>query len=250
MRRHTKKTSYLPLHFISMMNHELYESYRSRETKFPTKLMKNQSELNCKMRVILIDWIIEVSHTVFDLTDDERLAVLFQTVMILDKYTEKAYISRSDYQLVGAICMRIAFKYECGLLLTINRVIHLTCRHKDDRKLILDKEMSILEELDYSISFINSYMLLITLFECDESDSVVRVAALKLLERLLVKHQMAVYNPSIVACSVLLMINIHYNKEQWSTKLRKMTKYKLKRLEKCKDMIQGLVDLKQIMKIN
>lgn len=232
------------------MNQELYISYCKKETKFTSKMMKKQAEINYKMRAILINWMVDMSSTLFKISDEERRDVLFLAVMILDRYSDKEVIRRADYQLIGAICMKIAFKYEGKMLFSCEQIMHYCCVDKDKMKAtkdwIIKTEWHILKTLDYHISFINSYMILITLFECDGSSSIIRKMAGKLLESLIDKQQILFHKPSIVAASVLYITNVHYNKEDWSTKLRKMTKYKLLHFETCKDRIQGLVDFEQM----
>ena len=85
-----------------MENTEL-DFYPSLQTLFA-----NQTEINEKMRSILVSWLIEV-HNKFRLLSE----TLFLTINLIDRYVEKkANISRYDYQLVGITAMFIASKYE------------------------------------------------------------------------------------------------------------------------------------------
>lgn len=59
------------------------------------------------MRVILVDWLTDV-HEKFGL-QPETLAI---TVNIIDRYLEKAQVSRSKLQLLGITAMLIAGKYQ------------------------------------------------------------------------------------------------------------------------------------------
>jgi cyclin B len=69
--------------------------------------MTNQTEINDKMRAILIDWLIEV-HYKFKLQEE----TLFICITLLDRYLEKINISKSRLQLVGVTALSIACKYE------------------------------------------------------------------------------------------------------------------------------------------
>ena len=69
--------------------------------------MKNQSDINDKMRTILIDWLVDV-HKKFKL----RSETLFLSINILDRFLEKKEILRSELQLAGVCSMFIASKYE------------------------------------------------------------------------------------------------------------------------------------------
>lgn len=59
------------------------------------------------MRVILVGWLIEV-HLKFKLFPE----TLFLTVNLIDRYCEKKYVQRTNYQLLGVTAMLIASKYE------------------------------------------------------------------------------------------------------------------------------------------
>ena len=69
--------------------------------------MFHQIEINDKMRAILVDWLIEV-HSKFKLQKE----TLFITINIIDRFLEKAKVSKSRLQLVGVTALLIASKYE------------------------------------------------------------------------------------------------------------------------------------------
>lgn len=69
--------------------------------------MKNQSDVNEKMRGILVDWLVEV-HLKFKLLPE----TLYMTVCTIDRYLSKKDVHRSKLQLVGVTSMLICTKYE------------------------------------------------------------------------------------------------------------------------------------------
>ena len=69
--------------------------------------MKNQTDINEKMRAILIDWIIDV-HFKFKLKSD----TLFLTVWLIDRYLSEKQMKRGRLQLLGVTSMLISCKYE------------------------------------------------------------------------------------------------------------------------------------------
>ena len=69
--------------------------------------MSIQSDINEKMRGILIDWLVEV-HLKFKLVPE----TLFLTVNIIDRYLAKEQVNRQRLQLVGVTAMLVACKYE------------------------------------------------------------------------------------------------------------------------------------------
>lgn len=66
-----------------------------------------QQEVNCRMRSILVDWLIEV-HRKFELMPE----TLYLAVNIMDRFLAVKMIRRTELQLVGISSMLIASKYE------------------------------------------------------------------------------------------------------------------------------------------
>jgi len=69
--------------------------------------MKSQTDINEKMRGILIDWLVEV-HLKFKLLPE----TLYMTVSTIDRYLSLKEVHRSKLQLVGVTSMLITCKYE------------------------------------------------------------------------------------------------------------------------------------------
>ena len=69
--------------------------------------MARQSDVNDRMRAILIDWLVEV-HLKFKLLPE----TLHLTASLVDRYLEAAPVSRKNLQLVGVTAMLVASKYE------------------------------------------------------------------------------------------------------------------------------------------
>jgi cyclin B len=67
--------------------------------------MDRQTDINAKMRAILIDWLVEV-HLKFKLV----IETLYTTVNLIDRYLEKVPIKRSQLQLFGVTAMFLASK--------------------------------------------------------------------------------------------------------------------------------------------
>lgn len=67
-------------------------------------IQKNISE---KMRLILIDWLVDV-HDSFELKEQ----TLYLALNYLSDYSAQKEISKEEYQLVGITCLWIASKYE------------------------------------------------------------------------------------------------------------------------------------------
>ncbi|KAL4443504.1 hypothetical protein ABPG75_011241 [Micractinium tetrahymenae] len=69
--------------------------------------MSRQTDINDKMRAILIDWLVDV-HLKFKLMPE----TLYLTVNLIDRFLEAKQVTRKHLQLVGVTAMLVASKYE------------------------------------------------------------------------------------------------------------------------------------------
>ena len=69
--------------------------------------MLNQNDINEKMRMILIDWLVEV-HLKFKLLPE----TLFLTINFIDRYLQNNQTPRDKLQLIAVSSLLIACKYE------------------------------------------------------------------------------------------------------------------------------------------
>ena len=69
--------------------------------------MSKQTDINSRMREILVDWLIEV-HLKFKLQPE----TLYLTVNLVDRFLEQKVINRTKLQLIGCTAMLLASKYE------------------------------------------------------------------------------------------------------------------------------------------
>jgi cyclin B len=89
--------------FSNLMKSEL----TTNTISFGGYMGETQTDINERMRSILIDWLVEV-HLKFKLFPD----TLYITVNIIDRYLSLKPVTRSNLQLVGVTAMLIASKYE------------------------------------------------------------------------------------------------------------------------------------------
>lgn len=90
-------------------NQDIYDylilDEKNANLKIKSDYMRNQIEINEKMRAILIDWIIQV-HNSFHF----KAKTLFQTVYIIDLYLSYENIEKRNFQLLGIASLLIACK--------------------------------------------------------------------------------------------------------------------------------------------
>ena len=117
------------------------------ENRINPHYMKEQNDINEKMRIILIDWIIEV-HLKFKLLPE----TLFLTINFIDRYLQKNQTSRDKLQLIAVSSLLIACKYEEIYPPEISSFVYITdnAYKKED---ILDYELKILTSLEYDVTY-------------------------------------------------------------------------------------------------
>ena len=109
--------------------------------------MLKQNDINEKMRMILIDWLVEV-HLKFKLLPE----TLFLTINFIDRYLQNNQTPRDKLQLIAVSSLLIACKYEEIYPPEISSFVYITdnAYKKED---ILDYEIKILGDLEYDLTY-------------------------------------------------------------------------------------------------
>ena len=109
--------------------------------------MLKQNDINEKMRMILIDWLIEV-HLKFKLLPE----TLFLTINFIDRYLQNNQTSRDKLQLIAVSSLLIACKYEEIYPPEIASFVYIT-DNAYKKEEILEYEIKILGDLDYDLTY-------------------------------------------------------------------------------------------------
>ena len=165
--------------------------------------MKNQTDINEKMRAMLIDWIIDV-HFKFKLKAD----TLFLTVWLIDKYLSLKKVKRNKLQLIGVTCMLIACKYEEIYSPEVFDFVYLTENSYEKKDIInLELEILVLLEFNVTVPTSNSFYEIISSslsFSTQEF-----FLGKYLLEMFLLDYRSLKYKPSEIANTVCFIIFSH-----------------------------------------
>ena len=163
--------------------------------------MKEQKEINEKMRSILIDWLIDVHHK-FRFSDE----TLFMTVFIIDRYLSVNQITKLKLQLLGITSLLIACKHEEIDLPKIDDFIYITDNAyvKDE---VIRMENYILKVLNFELLYpspIKFYEYLSIYFNFDKK---MHLMGKYLMESFLVDIKCTKYKPSIIssACCYIVL---------------------------------------------
>ncbi len=89
----------------------IFNYYRNREDRFKIgDYIKKQPHLNKQMRVLLVDWMVEVQQQL-----EFNHEVLYLSVKLLDLYLNSRVVEKEKLQLIGGAAMFIACKFEVNL---------------------------------------------------------------------------------------------------------------------------------------
>jgi len=162
--------------------------------------MKEQKEINEKMRSILIDWLIDVHHK-FRFSDE----TLFMTVFIIDRYLSVNQITKLKLQLLGITSLLIACKHEEIDLPKIDDFIYITDNAyvKDE---VIRMENYVLKVLNFELLYpspIKFYEYLSIYFNFDKK---MHLMGKYLMESFLVDIKCTKYKPSIISCACCYIV--------------------------------------------
>lgn len=112
-------------------------------------LMQQQPEINLKMRPLLLDFLMDVTHKL-----NLSLSTFPMTVNLIDRYCSTRIVKKQHYQLLGLTSLWISCKnhdskFKIPSLFDLCKM----CCNCYDRKLFLEMENHVLKSLDWNISF-------------------------------------------------------------------------------------------------
>lgn len=178
---------------------DIYEHLKLTESDFLInhQYMKNQTDINEKMRGILIDWLVEV-HLKFKLLPE----TLFLAVNLIDRYLEKQAIMRTKLQLVGVTAMLIACKYEEIYAPEVRDFVYITDKAYTKEE-ILSMETNMLAILEYNITVPSPFRFLEIFHKYLKFDDCSFMFCRYLLELFLIEMKMIKYSPVVQAAATV-----------------------------------------------
>lgn len=186
-------------HYITDICQHLFH----KEPEFhPGLYLSRQTDINSKMRAILIDWLVEV-HMKFRLVQE----TLYLCVNLIDRYCALKPVTRAQLQLVGVTALLIACKYEEIYPPEVRDCVYITDRAYT-RQQVLDMEQDILKILEWKITVPTAFPFLSRFIKIVNATELQAHAANYYMERTLQEHDFLMYSPSLVcAAAVLLSLN-------------------------------------------
>ena len=171
---------------------EIYSYLKTIEKKelpLENYITKKQTDINEKMRLILINWIIEV-HFKFHLLSE----TLFICINIIDRYLSKKDINRKYLQLLGVTSLFIACKYEEIYAPSSKDLIFMTDNAYKIEEMI-QMENDILNIIQFDLTFPTSLRFLEIFKHYLELDDINFYRCCYLCEICLINYNLCYFNP-------------------------------------------------------
>jgi G2/mitotic-specific cyclin-B, other len=197
---------------------DIFNNLIANENKYTAhpNYMARQTDINEKMRAILIDWLVEV-HLKFKLLPE----TLYLTVSLIDRYLEKTVVKRQKLQLVGITALLIACKYEEIYAPEMKDLVYITDKAYEKQE-ILEMEMIMLQTLEFNITMPSSWRFLQYFGKLLGYEKGVEFYLSQyLMELSLLDLSMLKYSPSHMACGALyLTMKITKKNVKWPSAIK------------------------------
>ena len=193
--------------------------------------MSKQTDVNEKMRAILIDWLVEV-HLKFKL----MVETLYLTVNLIDRFLEKETITRNKLQLVGVTAMFLASKYEEIYAPECRDFVYISDKAYT-REQILAMEGTMLAKLNFQLTTPNAYVFLKRFAKVAGIATTPRsktdFLASYLVELTLQEYKMLKYLPSTIAAAAVYLALKTNGQPAWNSDLTQHACYSESALQPC-----------------
>lgn len=177
---------------------DIYKYYKEAQHEWrPIDYMGSQPEVNPKMRAILTDWLVEVTHK-FELMPES----MYLTIYVIDRFLSLQAVPRRELQLVGIAAMLIACKYEEIWAPEVNDFISIA-DNSYSRQQILSMEKNILNSMAWNLTVPTPYVFLVRFAKAAGSDKELENMIFFFAEMALMEYGLVTVRPSLVAASAV-----------------------------------------------
>jgi hypothetical protein len=194
--------------------------------------MERQTDINAKMRALLVDWLVQV-HVKFELLPQ----TLYLTVNVLDRFLERKVVPRRKLQLVGCAAMLVASKYEEIYAPECADFVSMSDKAFTADEL-LKMESTLLNELGFHLTTPSPYTFLRRYMKVTSSSAKTQHFATYLIERSLQEFEMLEYRPSLLAAAALHIAQGLTDGRAWGSTLVRHSGYDERDLDLCVEHIR------------
>lgn len=174
--------------------------------------MAHQKELNWTFRTVLIDWLVKI-HFRFNLLPE----TLFLCVNYVDRFLSVKEVSLSRLQLVGAVALFVAAKFEEINYLSVQEVSQMVENlYSVDE--ILKAERYMIDLLDFNLGYPGPMSFLRRVSKADDYELETRTLAKYILEITLMDHRFVAAPPSWCSAIAHYMSRFMLRQGPWSSR--------------------------------
>ncbi|GAV71923.1 Cyclin_N domain-containing protein/Cyclin_C domain-containing protein [Cephalotus follicularis] len=223
---------------------DIYKHLRASEAKNrpSTDYMDRiQKDINCNMRAILIDWLVEVAEE-YRLVPD----TLHLTINYIDRYLSGNVMNRQRLQLLGVACMMIASKYEEICAPQVEEFCYIT-DNTYFKEEVLEMESAVLNYLKFEMTAPTAKCFLRRFVRAAQGINEVPIMQLECManyitELSLLEYNMLCHAPSLIAASAIFLAKYILNpsKRPWNSTLQHYTLYQPSDLCNCVEDLHRL----------
>ena len=189
------------------------------DTQVAPNYMLIQTDINDKMRAILIDWLVEV-HLKFKLMPE----TLFLTHNLIDRFLSKKVVTRKNLQLVGVTAMLLASKYEEIWAPEVRDFVYISDKAYS-REQILDMEKQMLNTLGFHLTVPTPYQFLSRFYKAAGADKQFQLLASFIVESSLPDYSMLKFPASLTAAAATYVAMKTLGKGEWNDIMVAHTRY-------------------------
>ena len=232
---------YINTIYYNLLNEENIGIYPQAKYNY----MDDQSEINERMRGILIDWLIEV-HFKFGFTDE----TLYMTVSIIDRYLSNNPITKNNLQLLGITSLFISCKHEEIDVPKINDFTYIT-NNAYDKNEVIQMEDDILKFLKFNLLYPSPIKFFEYLSLHFNFNKKMHMMVKYLMESFLLDIKNIKYKSSIIACACCYIVmkffkisnyKDSYDKKFYSLEINEKSKFNENDIKDCAKDICLLID--------
>ena len=202
------------------------------DTQVAPNYMLIQTDINDKMRAILIDWLVEV-HLKFKLMPE----TLFLTHNLIDRFLAKKVVTRRT-------CSWWASRRCCSLPSTRRRPEVRDFVYISDkaytREQILNMEKQMLNTLGFHLTVPTPYQFMSRFYKAAGADKQFQLLASFIVESALPDYSMLKYPASLLAASAVYVAMKTLGKGEWNDVMEAHTRYTEADIRPCADAMARL----------
>ncbi|KAJ8533637.1 hypothetical protein K7X08_006961 [Anisodus acutangulus] len=232
-----QKCGYAPLIYQHLHSLEVEE----RRRPLSNYMEKVQNDVTPTMRMILVDWLVEVAEEYKLVSDTLYLAVTY-----VDRYLSSHILARDRLQLLGVSCMLVASKYEEISQPHVEDFCYIT-DNTYTKEEVVNMERDLLNFLNFEISNPTTKTFLRIFTKAAQDTSAFLTLQFEFLgcylaELSLLDYSCVRFLPSMAAASAIFLtrFTVLPKVRPWNLALQQCTGYKPSELKDCVLLIHEL----------